>query len=220
MASAKYGTLVSRISTIEANLLSSISPTITAYTIKDEDMVRSYCLLCHAEIEAYLETYTLEIVKDAFDSWKLDKTIISPIIFHLTFHHCKELTKNELPYSITHLAYSELCKKINGNNGLKDDNVKSFLKPIGFEMDPVLLIELTGFGKIRGDIAHQSFQTQQPLDAATQKSRINGIVSNLEIFDTDLKTYESTGDWKNKPVNIMWTSYSFWQRLRYLFTGK
>lgn len=220
LPSNRYNSLLDRVYEIESNLLDFIDPSKTSYTDKEEDLTRSYCLLCHAEIESYLEDYTLEIAKKAFDEWERDKTIISPIIFHLTYHYSHELTKKEPPYSIVCLAYQKLIGLIKKNNGLKEANLKSFLQPIGFEMDNVLLTDLTDFGKNRGEIAHTSFRTQQQLDAVTERNRIKGIINALKTFDTDLGEYQKNGNWKNKPVNIMWENYSFWRRLKYLLWGE
>jgi hypothetical protein len=215
--STRYNTLVARINQLESHLLPLVNTT-GAYSDKDQDMIRSYCLLCHAETEAYLEDFTLEIVTKAYAKWILNKTIISPIIFHLAYSYNNK--SKELPYSMIVQSYSNLKKTIEGNNGIKENNLIGFFRPIGFEIDPTLKAILNNFGKTRGQIAHTSFQTQQSLDPATEKSNLNLILQGLKTFDEELNNYENSGVINRTPVTMQWDKYGFVNRLKILFTGK
>lgn len=84
--STRYNSLVTRIDQLNVHLLPVIDPTVS-YSEKDIDLTRAFCLLCHAEIEAYLEDFTLEVVTKAFNQWNTDKKSISPIIFHLIYSY-------------------------------------------------------------------------------------------------------------------------------------
>ena len=43
------------------------------------DLTCVICVLCHAEIEAYMEDIILEVVSEVFDYWNNDKTKIPEI---------------------------------------------------------------------------------------------------------------------------------------------
>lgn len=215
--SNRYNTLVARISQLDNHLLPAVNST-GAYTDKDQDLIRSFCFLCHAEIEAYLEDYSLEIITKAFTQWDADKTKISPIIFHLAYNHNGK--SKELPYSMVVQSYQTVKKTIESNNGIKENNLNGFFRPIGFDIDPTLKSTLNDFGKTRGQIAHTSFQTQQPFDPTNEKNQVNLIVTGLKTFDEELNDYENLGVVNNSPVTMQWDKYNFIQRLKILFTGR
>lgn len=216
IASSKYNELAARISQLEIHLLPEIDPT-GLYSAKDNDLVRSYCLLCHAEIEAYLEAYSLTIINTAYNKWDTDKTKISPIIFQLAYNYTGK--SKELPYSMVVQSYLKLKKTIETNNGIKENNLNEFFKPIGFDIDPTLKSILNEFGKTRGQIAHTSFQTQQPLDPASEKANLQLILQGLKTFDEELSDYENNGVLNKIPTTMQWDKYTFLQRIKILFTG-
>ena len=204
--STRYNDLKSRVSQLESHLLPVIDPTLS-YSDRDRDLTRAFCLLCHAELEAYLEDITKEVVNRAFTRWTADQTIISPIIFHLAFNYKQEVGKTkEPPYQMVGKTYSALIDGIKKNHGIKEHNLLGFFKPIGYEIDPTLQSTLNDYGKNRGDIAHTSFSTQQPLDPATEKNNIAQILTALALFDEELIQYEASGTLNRTPVNMAWTS--------------
>lgn len=214
--STRYNSLVTRIDQLNVHLLPVIDPTVS-YSEKDIDLTRAFCLLCHAEIEAYLEDFTLEVVTKAFNQWNTDKKSISPIIFHLIYSYTGQ---KEAPYSMVHKSFLSLKKTIETNNGIKEHNLISFFKPIGFEVDPTLRTVLNEFGKTRGQIAHTSFHTQSPLDPATEKATVELIKVGLKSFDDDLTNYELSGMVAETPVWMQWKKLGLVNRFKILFFGK
>jgi len=215
--SARYIRLRDRVNQLEIHLLPTIDP-FGSYTEKDLDLTRSFCLLCHAEIEAYIEDIILHITTNEVTIWQANKSNITPIIFHLAYNYRSE--KREPPYSMVILSFNQLKRCIEKNNGIKEDNLNSFCKPIGFQMDETLKATLNDFGKSRGEIAHTSFQTQQPLDPQTEKNRILQILSGLELFDIELSAYSQSGALQRTPVISQWKKFTFIERIKILFTGK
>lgn len=213
--SLRYNNLVARVTQLESHLLPAIDPTLN-YTAKDRDLTRAFCLLCHAELEAYIEDITKEIVDKAFAKWNTNKEIISPIIFHLAYNYRQENGKpKETPYGMVFKSYNSLTDTIKKNNGIKENNLTGFFKPIGFEIDPTLQSTLNDYGKTRGDIAHTSFNTQQPLDPATEKNNISQILTALALFDNDLTTYEANGTLNRIPFNLSWSKrFQFIDKLK------
>ncbi|WP_259070387.1 HEPN domain-containing protein [Mucilaginibacter sp. X4EP1] len=211
--SARYNQFVNRVARIES-LLPAIDPT-GAYTERDTDLIRSYCLLCHAEIEAYLEDIALEVVDRAMTTWNNNQSIITPIIFHLAFSY----KKFEMPFSMVHQGYQQLKRTIEKNHGIKEDNLNSFFRPIGVNIDTTLTNTLTSFGRTRGEIAHSAFHTQSQLDPLSEKNNVNQIISGLATFDEDLSNYERSGNLPRTPIITQWRPFTFTERLKILFTG-
>ena len=219
--STRYNDLKSRISQLESHLLPPIDPSLS-YSDKDRDLTRAFCLLCHAELEAYLEDITKEVVDRAFIKWRTNQRIISPIIFHLAFNYKQEVGKpKEAPFQMVGKTYSSLMDSIKKNHGIKEHNLLGFFKPIGYEIDPILQSTLNDYGKNRGDIAHTSFSTQQPLDPATEKNNIAQILTALAVFDIELNEYENNGTLNRTPINMTWkSSFSFIDKAKKWFSFK
>jgi len=214
--STRYNDLESRISQIEGHLLPAISVT-GVYSVKEDDLTRAYCVLCHAEIEAYLEDILRETTKKVYDRWMLNKDIIHPILLHLAFtYKLKEKAKDN-PASTIAKSYISYGKVIDGNNGVKDHNLTNLLVPIGFNIDGPLRATLEDFGKRRGEIAHASFKTHSVLDPATERSRIKLIVDGLKEFDDGLISYEISGIVNRMPAYMYGRKLSLLQRLSFLF---
>ncbi|HQY53514.1 MAG TPA: HEPN domain-containing protein [Ignavibacteria bacterium] len=217
ITSKRYDTLVNRINQLNIHLLPKINLT-AEYDGKDQDLIRSFCLLCHAEIEAYIEDYTMDIISKAFEKWDLNKKKISTIIFHLAYNHTSK--SKELPYSMVVQSFNAVKKNIETNNGIRENNLIGIFRPIGFEIDPTLKSTLNDFGKTRGQIAHTSFQTQQPFDPKIEENQVKLILEGLKTFDRELYNYENMGEVNNSPVTMQWEKYNFIQRLKILFTGR
>ncbi len=187
--SIRYQQLESRIREIEGNLLPSFDVSGN-YSSRDLDLTRAYCLLCHAEIEAYLEDIILEVVRAVFAFWKADTSKIPEIIFNLTCHFRAKTDKKESPASLVHMGMKSFEDIIEKNHGIKEHNIDNILTPIGYPMDKTLVTVLHSFGDTRGDIAHKSFKTQQQIDAQTEKSNIDKIIVELKKFDEDFYEYK------------------------------
>ena len=216
--STQYTVLEARIAQLDTHLLPPINPSVI-YTFQELDSTRAYCLLCHAEMESYIEEVVLYIATLAFNKWQSNKNIVTPIIFHLAYNFKQPAGKpKEPPYSMVGLSYTALRATISNNNGIKDNNISNILKPIGYEIDPTLLIGLTSFGGTRGEIAHTSFRTQQPLDPATEKSKISQLLIGLKEFDEGLVEYEQNGTQNIAPPNMAWNKLNFWDRIKILFS--
>src|SRR4051812_44075752 len=79
------------------------------YTKKELDDTRAYCVLSHAEIEAYLEDVALNKVDTSFNDWVASgKTKITQIIFNLACYCEKALANNaNLPINLVHISYAQ-----------------------------------------------------------------------------------------------------------------
>lgn len=197
-----YTDLSNRINRLEQNLLPPIDP-LLQYSDKDIDLTNAFYLLCHVEIEVYIENIVRKVVEDAFNKWNNDKEIISPIIFHLALNYKQGINKpREHPYSMIYITYKELIKDIDKNNGIKEQNIDNLLRPIGFVMDPTLKTTLSNYGNVRGRIAHHSYDPQNPSDPAIAKGNTQQILHGLSVFDTEITQYELTGTTNRLPIYL------------------
>jgi hypothetical protein len=192
--SARFSSLAQRVTQLEQHLL-PVANINGNYTDQEQDFIRSYCLLAHAEIESFIEDIILEVTTRAMTKWNINKEIITPIIFHLTFN-CK--TRDD-PYSMTNQSFVALQRAIKSNNGIKEQNLINLLNPIGIGMDRTLVNTLTTFGETRGQIAHSSFRTHNILDPSNEKQIVNTILTGIKIFDDELDDYERNGS--INPIN-------------------
>ena len=71
--SSRYKKLISRISSLERNLLPAVKVSGN-YSKKESDMIRSYVLLVHAEIESYFEDVASLKVQQALARWTANRT--------------------------------------------------------------------------------------------------------------------------------------------------
>jgi len=206
--SSRYQQLETRIAELETNLLPAINVTGN-YNTKEIDLTRAYCLLSHAEIEAYLEDILLEVVRVVFAFWKADNSKIPEIIFNLACSYRNKTDKKEPPASLVHLGMKSYEEIIEKNHGIKEHNIDNIFSPIGYPIDKTLVTVLHNFGDTRGDIAHQSFKTQQLIDPQTEKSNINQIITELSKFDIDFYKYKTPAHNSTLPK----AGRSWWQKL-------
>lgn len=183
--SRRFNQLKSRLTVIEATFLPPIKPTGN-YTKKEQDHVRAYLLLNHAEIEAYFEEIAENKVKTAFKAWKINKTKSNVLLSLVSFHEAK--VKQQGIGDRINQTLTTYIQSLRKNHGIKEQNILSILLPVGLdigEIDTTWLNTISSFGQNRGEIAHTSATVQQPLDPATIKSTIHQIMG--EIADIDLK---------------------------------
>lgn len=173
--------LESRIAFLESNILPAPNPTGN-YSKKEQDLIRSYVLLVHAEIEAYFEDVAKEKVSKSLSKWMSSRqksTCLKAILAYAGNELSYETTKKADSYNIAfrlNRAVSHFLSLINKNNGIKEANLLSILVPLGIELndiDPVWLSTMETFGSFRGQIAHNSLQVQTQVDRNTEVRRIN-----------------------------------------------
>lgn len=195
--SARHKKLLSRISFIEKNLLPEIR-TSGNYSKKETDLIRSYVLLAHAEIEAYFEEIATEKARKSLTYWidgkKSSNCVISIMSFcggELNWENKEDKVKIQSRVNKTIMHYINSLKK---NNGIKSSNIKDILLPLGIDcndLDQTWLNVMDDFGKLRGSFAHTTHSVQSQIDLKTEKDRINEQIlpeiSRLDILIKDIK---------------------------------
>ena len=194
--SSRLRQLLSRIYFLEKNLLPRAKPTGN-YTKKEQDFIRSYVLLCHAEIESYFEDRAKERANKAFDKWKksgrANNCLVAILVFsggELNFNNGQKKYSNQVEDREDKIkkAVSHFRETVERNHGIKEKNIKNLLVPIGIKFDDIdstWLQEMNTFGKFRGGIAHTAFKTQTQLDVKSEQDRINNrILPEIDVLDT------------------------------------
>ncbi len=183
----RYIQLFKRISVIENSFLPNVNSTGN-YSNKEQDDLRAYLLLIHAEIESYFEEVSEEKAKQAFKRWSKSRTKSNVLLALVSF--CEnEVSGQELEDRINK-ALSSYIHKLKKNNGIKEKNLLEILLPVGIEynqIDTTWLNIMTSFGTNRGEVAHSTATVQQPLDPSTLKSTVALILSEIKKIDKEIK---------------------------------
>ena len=194
--SLRHKQLLSRIRQLERNLLPT--PKINGnYTKKESDMIRSYVILSHAEIESYFEDIADSKVRKALNDWmtnrKKSNCLLATMSFcteEINWEKEKKSDKEKLEFRINRIA-SHYLNKLNNNHGVKSINLINILLPIGIEVDeidPTWLSTMDSFGSKRGQFAHTSSSVQSQIDLVTEKNNINNsILPEIRIIDKLVK---------------------------------
>ena len=155
-----------------------------------EDKIKGFCLLCHAELEDYFESIARRIFQQSADAWKKNKTANFQLASF--FIQADKIDTRADSFSKSFqmiLAYENVIKN---NHGIKGDNILKLYKPLGYELDdfdPMLISELDEFGKRRGESAHTSKKhTTIVLDKKTEFDRVNRILLLLMDFEAVIRS--------------------------------
>lgn len=190
--SKRLSQLQSRIKFLERNILPSANAT-GHYTKIEQDLIRSYVLLVHAEIEAYFEDIVIEKVGKALINWTTNrkrssclKAVLAYAGNELSYENTPKSNSNNIAFRVNK-AVHHFVSLIRKNHGIKENNIISMLIPLGIEIndiDPVWLSTMEGFGKERGNIAHNSMRVSSLIDRNTELLRINDqILPEIQRLD-------------------------------------
>jgi hypothetical protein len=201
MASARYRQLVRRLAKLRVHFLPvHFSPTGT-YTADQLDKARAYRLLVHAEIESYLEDSARRIANESFKQWTATQ-IARPVIVHLlSFHsNLKAASQQDLKdeyasrvvrtVDAVQRAVGAFNAVLSNNHGVREDNILKILLPLGLrpaEIDANWLSTMDAFGVARGETAHKSIHTQQPIDPQTDLTTVTYLLKVLDQIDGTLR---------------------------------
>ena len=92
--STRYNKLSRRITVIESSYLPSVN-SLGNYSSKEQDDIRAYLLLIHAEIESYFEEISEEKVKKAFLTWQENRKKSNVLLSLVSFSDVV-LNQNEI----------------------------------------------------------------------------------------------------------------------------
>jgi len=189
--SNRHRKLIARIKNIERNLLPDVKLSGN-YTKKESDLIRSYVLLVHAEIEAYFEDVALLKVQNALNKWLSNRQRSNILLSIMNFcstdinweKRPNERNKAMVRVNIVVRHYIDLLSK---NHGVKSNNLYNILLPLGIEedeLDQTWLNTMDAFGQKRGLYAHSTHSVQTQIDLVTERNAINTqILPEIENLD-------------------------------------
>lgn len=198
MPSRRFRELKNRIEQLK-KLLPAVSP-IGAYTVEQYDFVRSFRLLAHAEIEAFLEDRAQGIADEAVRKWRSGgmprRVLLGLLVFNAKPGELpKQGLKNLITQPASHIsncierAHQQYRTRLSKNHGIREENLLGILLPLGLEgsdIDTVWLATTDAFGARRGETAHTAITVQQPLDPQTERKTVEDIVDGLGALDKTL----------------------------------
>ena len=186
--SSEYKYLISRVKIIKKNIIYPSMLNKIIYSKRDEDLCRSFYVLCHAELESYFESIAKGIRDKSKQLWNSRKisnfNLTSLLINTEKYKDTKASTDTKITY-ILH-QYEDTIKN---NNGIKSENLKKLFQPFGYDFgdsgnfDPAWLSTLDSFGSKRGNIAHNSAQIHIAFDIHSTIATINIILDGIEEFE-------------------------------------
>ncbi len=169
------------------NLLPAVDPAGN-YTKRQQDDIRAYHLLVHAECEEYFEKMALAITDKAYKLYMQGKGIRKPLkSLRQTF--CKERTPTDGKDSFM-IAVKAFQRTVERNHGVKEYNLCNLLLPLGLDeakLDTTWLATMNSFGVNRGRIAHTSAAGQAILDPAVHKATVAQVISGIKVLDAFLR---------------------------------
>lgn len=183
--------LLSRLTFLEQNILPD-ERIDGNYTKKEQDLIKSFVLLIHAEIEAFIEDRAKEKMNQALSQWNSTrkksnclKSVLSFSGNELNFEN--DNNAKNIQYRVNKTVAHFMNSVVDKNHGVKEKNILKILLPLGIEIneiDQTWLGIMESFGSTRGNIAHNSMQVQNRLDRSTELNRIkNQIIPELEAID-------------------------------------
>lgn len=124
---------------------------------KEENFIKAYIVLSHAEIENLFEQLFLTILEYEFTTWLQNKKAGFILSSLFIWSHDEKRKNFKDVVNRSHHVFSQYKKIIADNHGIKKENIVKLLEPLGISIDILsdfLLNNLTTFALYRNKIAH------------------------------------------------------------------
>lgn len=155
--------------------------------------IYAYRILCHGEIEYYIEEAIRKRINIVKNNWinhkKYSKCIASLIAytenkFNYPLKYLNDVNNNNnLNYRINKV-FSSFDTELKKNHGIKEENIVPLLVAIGItDIDQALLNTLSSFGSARGTIAHSSTSVNNLINPQDEILTVNNIITSLKDLD-------------------------------------
>lgn len=154
------------------------------------DKTRAYLVLVHAEIESYLEKVIRDVINAKYQEWDAGRKC-SRVVVALVASARGNFNEASLDDYVKK-CYESAHEVISNNHGIRAHNLKKLFRLLGIdtdeEIDQTWLNDMDTFGKLRGDIAHQSRQQLTHfLDPKDAKQRVDNLLKGLRDLDRKLQ---------------------------------
>lgn len=182
------------------------------YTERVLDRARGYRLLVHAEIESYLEDRSKDIVIFAIREWKRSQKPTYTLLSFLANYHSswkdgddenneqvikyakhRGKAKDSINEIIDH-AQSQFIQRIKDNHGVRENNLRALLNPVGIdidELDSTWVTNMDSFGQARGEIAHNAHRSTTPIDPQDELNKVKLLIAGLKLLDEKITLLSS-----------------------------
>lgn len=193
-SSSAYREMVSGIKKLRRTYLNYSPRPIGDYTERQISCAAAYTIFCHAEFEHYLEIRTTEVVDYAEKNWKKFRATRA-LVYLCTFHEGRKsitaIPQKNIWDMPVYESLSQHRKVIDLNHGIKEENICKMFAPLGLDLlkiDPILVGDLTAFGRLRGNHAHQSHRIHigTVVDPFDRQKKAHAIAQLLQNFDHDV----------------------------------
>lgn len=164
--------------------------------------VKSYCILCHAAFEEFIENLCLALLKEVYDNFKNQLRISYSTLCLLHFNSFGEEINEEnwkddqklYDYLIDKLdkikkEYSIYIREKNHGIGLK--YLKKMLIPVGIDIpqDAVLQNSLTQLAQFRGGYAHTSNRVATTLSPEDAMNFVYDVYKMMMMIEKKAKRF-------------------------------
>jgi hypothetical protein len=176
--------LENRINEINNNFKINDKINKTELDAEEEDYVRAFCVLSHAEIENFLEDLATKLLNYSNKIWNEQKIVnITTVALCAQYEF---IDKHETTETKLGKIFRDFRSEIVNNHGIKEKNIFNMFVPLGIErtlIDSAFLATMDSFGEHRGKMAHTSYRTQQAIDISTEIGTINVVLEGLAEFE-------------------------------------
>jgi hypothetical protein len=179
--------LVKRVGALQQELIPPTKP-FGDYDQREQDLIRAYRLLVHAECEYYLEQITLKVAHRAARSY--DKSgRPNKVLRALHQSFCREriLSKTVDLYKAALISFQDAVRH---NHGLKEANLCRLILPLGAPdnwLDRTWLSTMSTFGTSRGEVAHTSASVARVPDPVTEVDLVRKVLAGIAMVDERLR---------------------------------
>jgi hypothetical protein len=165
-----------------------------------ENRTAAFLVLCHAELEAYLEDRSREIAEASEQAWLVHHKI-TPAAFALMAFYSSAKLPDAIPKvgdekhersDLTRLLQTAVERHlavIGENHGIKTQHLLSLVVPIGMRFRAIpdtAMAELHAYGAKRGSVAHNSNRVRATLNPREEKDRADRVLVALVDLDSEL----------------------------------
>lgn len=172
----------------------------TFWEEKDYYHANAFCLVCHAEIEEYIEELVRYAAKKNFQRFKNGngrQTFFIHVLGWYVFEHLLEpdkITYEKLVskyhkgslFEILEDCQMSLNAMLSKNHGIREENLKKMLSPLGIDLntlDQAWLNDIDSFGKLRGGFAHKGFGVQPAIAPDIACNKVDALLIGLKNLD-------------------------------------
>lgn len=183
--------------------LSKIIDFSTELTTTEKEFARAFCVMCHAEIEAYFEHLATKKVDAAFIKWEKSKQPSRCLMFLLLSYSFElNLKKRALPktknddgskktqFEVLIETSSQVKKSfqdaVDNNHGIKEKHLKTLFGSLGYDfskIDTILIGDLNSWADDRGGHAHGK---PKPFNPKDELARVKRVFLSLEKFSNQI----------------------------------